>query len=104
LLHPRRPRSSPSFPPRRSSDLLAPFATVIDLYQASLGLPPSRGRASRAEVVHRLHGVLTRVGLPAERARDITSDLERALGGQARSEEHTSELQSLTHLLCRLLL
>src|SRR5258705_1728389 len=25
-------------------------------------------------------------------------------GGQARSEEHTSELQSLRHLVCRLLL
>src|SRR5262245_63154069 len=27
-----------------------------------------------------------------------------ALAGQARSEEHTSELQSLRHLVCRLLL
>src|SRR5438046_5702900 len=28
----------------------------------------------------------------------------RALGGRSRSEEHTSELQSLTNLVCRLLL
>src|SRR5205814_10424796 len=27
-----------------------------------------------------------------------------ALGGEGRSEEHTSELQSLRHLVCRLLL
>src|SRR5258706_1641748 len=30
--------------------------------------------------------------------------LERALEGGNRSEEHTSELQSLTNLVCRLLL
>src|SRR2546422_8312203 len=37
-------------------------------------------------------------GLPANRAR--TSDTSQAL----RSEEHTSELQSRLHLVCRLLL
>src|SRR5437016_7012151 len=36
---------------------------------------------------------------------DTISDILRALGLQAeRSEEHTSELQSLTNLVCRLLL
>ena len=58
---------------------LAPFATVIDLYQAALGLPPSRGRAARAEVVHRLYDVLTRAGLAADHARAIATDLDRAM-------------------------
>src|SRR5687767_15534798 len=31
-------------------------------------------------------------------------DMERRTGGPARSEEHTSELQSLAYLVCRLLL
>src|ERR1035438_2254897 len=31
-------------------------------------------------------------------------DLESHIGGASRSEEHTSELQSLRHLVCRLLL
>src|SRR5258705_11142717 len=30
--------------------------------------------------------------------------LPTSLGGEVRSEEHTSELQSLRHLVCRLLL
>ncbi len=58
---------------------LAPFATVIDLYQAALGLPPARGRGARAEVVHRLHHLLTKIGIPADRARAITTDLDRAM-------------------------
>ena len=58
---------------------LAPFATVIDLYQAALGLPPARGRGARAEVVHRLYHLLTKIGAPADRARAITTDLDRAM-------------------------
>ncbi|HEX2691724.1 MAG TPA: protein kinase [Kofleriaceae bacterium] len=58
---------------------LAPFATVIDLYQAALGLPPARGRGARAEVVHRLYHRMTRAGIPADRARAIAVDLDRAM-------------------------
>src|SRR5437899_4320652 len=35
---------------------------------------------------------------------DVRTDDERAAGENPRSEEHTSELQSLRHLVCRLLL
>src|SRR5438093_10246778 len=37
---------------------------------------------------------------------DLTEQVAQALGGsrEPRSEEHTSELQSLTNLVCRLLL
>src|SRR5262249_2271355 len=38
---------------------LAPFATVIDLYQSALGMPPARGRGARAQLVRRLHQLLT---------------------------------------------
>jgi serine/threonine protein kinase/tetratricopeptide (TPR) repeat protein len=58
---------------------LAPFATVIDLYQAALGLPPTRGRGARAQVVHRLHHQLTGAGIPPDRARAVTTDLDRAM-------------------------
>src|SRR5437899_8893577 len=34
----------------------------------------------------------------------VRRDVRRALGARPRSEEHTSELQSLRHLVCRLLL
>src|SRR5258705_5297340 len=43
----------------------------------------------------------------AQPARDLCFDDDRLLVGSAaskRSEEHTSELQSLRHLVCRLLL
>src|SRR5205814_3639652 len=51
-------------------------------------------------------------GLPAELCRDLGWPLEwkalvshcSGLTRQQRSEEHTSELQSLRHLVCRLLL
>src|SRR5262249_59403183 len=40
----------------------------------------------------------------AELARELSRGGEAFLLGYARSEEHTSELQSLTNLVCRLLL
>jgi tetratricopeptide (TPR) repeat protein/tRNA A-37 threonylcarbamoyl transferase component Bud32 len=58
---------------------LAPFATVIDLYQVALGLPPARGRTARAQVAHRLHHLMTRAGQSDERAREVATDLDRAM-------------------------
>ncbi|MEJ7604301.1 MAG: protein kinase [Kofleriaceae bacterium] len=48
---------------------LAPFALVIDLYQAALGLPPARGRSARAQVVQRLLHLMGKGGVSAPRAR-----------------------------------
>jgi len=58
---------------------LAPFALVIDLYQAALGLPPARGRTARAQVVQRLLHLLAKAGVPDERARAVAMDLDRAM-------------------------
>jgi len=58
---------------------LAPFALVIDLYQAALGLPPTRGRAARQQLVHRLQQLMTGAGGTAERAREVATDLDRAM-------------------------
>src|SRR5207244_11993986 len=76
------PPDPPSFPTRRSSDLFLP------------------GRAAR-----------TPASPPAtrsHRARRCGSPRALAMGGhwrgEIRSEEHTSELQSPDHLVCRLLL
>src|SRR2546425_6024735 len=44
------------------------------------------------------------VGFPWIEIRDEEGALIRRLHGGARSEEHTSELQSLAYLVCRLLL
>ena len=58
---------------------MAPFATVIDLYQVALGLPPARGRGARAELVNRLAHWMTRAGTPTERAREVAMDVDRAM-------------------------
>src|SRR5262245_63417319 len=85
----RAPRHFHSFPTRRSSDLARLIA----------------GSALIAVVPMAIAMFLFAHQMDA-RVRDEAADrLDAALGGmQARSEEHTSELQSLRHLVCRLLL
>src|SRR2546425_5566279 len=65
-------------------------------------LPPSRPGSGRVVQGHRQcdprpMGVLHHVGRPSGRREDSARD-------RGRSEEHTSELQSLAYLVCRLLL
>src|SRR5207253_5233289 len=72
-----------SFPTRRSSDLSARAAVT-----GSVAVPDVRGRARARARARRGRPARARAGRPA-------------LG---RSEEHTSELQSRGHLVCRLLL
>src|SRR5262249_60076552 len=90
------PRPLPPFPPRRSSDLSdirsqgQSFLEPLDY----TSVHPGSVRATRS-ITKRLAG---QTAIP-ELAPDA---LPRAL--RARSEEHTSELQSLTNLVCRLLL
>src|SRR5687768_18244766 len=74
---PRATPSPSSFPPRRSSDLDAAYLTG-----AANNFLMALGRAAGATGVALL---------------DVST-------GRARSEEHTSELQSRLHLVCRLLL
>src|SRR5438045_5581038 len=71
-----------SFPTRRSSDLLF-FSKRVSASQFSV-----RRRRNRARV------------LPEYRRRPSF----QVCRSSSRSEEHTSELQSLRHLVCRLLL
>src|SRR5207244_9841825 len=47
-------------------------------------------------------GKVNRVALPAPT--DLKRELQETTAPQTRSEEHTSELQSPDHLVCRLLL
>src|SRR5690625_6133956 len=81
LSRPGAPRHLHSFPTRRSSDLAAPppcprFSSPGPAGQRGRSRPDGSGA----------HRTGTRPG------------------GAARSEEHTSELQSRGHLVCRLLL
>src|SRR5207253_10883155 len=89
--HYRDPRLLHSFPTRRSSDLDRRAAGRID--QATRSpvraerAPPPSGPAQR-KILRGLSAQLTGAVLP----------------DGSRSEEHTSELQSRGHLVCRLLL
>src|SRR3712207_8083987 len=88
----RRPPRSTLFPTRRSSDLPAELAD--DPRRGAAPADP-RGRAAQG-----------RPGACAHRDQDagvaVRDDGDHA--GVARSEEHTSELQSRQYLVCRLLL
>src|SRR5262249_62158224 len=85
------PRDLPSFPTRRSSDLRSHVWQAADtLHNVTFPHP-------RSGDLYPIAGTWTRWV-----ADSVTIDGARS--GTARSEEHTSELQSLTNLVCRLLL
>src|SRR5207244_11234894 len=86
-----------SFPTRRSSDLVIRFETARAVPGGRVGVDADEDRAA------------LRVGdRDSLRQRDECVVATREHGAQAvrlqRSEEHTSELQSPDHLVCRLLL
>src|SRR5258706_2199415 len=100
----RRPPKSTLFPyttlfrspPRRTSALRGTRS-------AGLSAPPSAEEAEEDRRQHRRGDPVERQSEPRERPRQLV-DLECPGGTQTvRSEEHTSELQSLTNLVCRLL-
>src|SRR2546429_6998345 len=83
----RRPPRSPLFP-----------------YTTLFRSPPSRAQRTRLET---LRGLDLGVVPPPVVGADHHERLDRQLGRpfqDSRSEEHTSELQSRLHLVCRLLL
>src|SRR5207249_12213080 len=93
------PRALPPFPTRRSSDLFRDLQVImVDDGSTDDGAQAARARAAadpRFILVQALNGGPGREGLDQD---------EPGVGGGARSEEHTSELQSRFDLVCRLLL
>src|SRR5205814_10512234 len=82
-----------SFPTRRSSDLTSTFGNRL------MGsLVKERAPKSTVTIANRIAGS----GLRIDQAE--TFSLIADSSSRIRSEEHTSELQSLRHLVCRLLL
>src|SRR5688572_31787558 len=76
-----------SFPTRRSSDLLQPFGLRLKIRRSSLLGPNTLAALAGPAFVH------------------LEPPQKRKLAPRAqRSEEHTSELQSQSNLVCRLLL
>src|SRR2546429_5398718 len=56
------------------------------------------------DLLRRLHRVRNRGGVSVEHTVDYRLEKAVLRNGDVRSEEHTSELQSRLHLVCRLLL
>src|SRR5689334_23981359 len=84
-----------SFPTRRSSDLADEH--VLDWHH----FPEVPDRAHRVRVFLEAYGELPAVDVADTVSRRMHSTRDLMAG---RSEEHTSELQSQFHLVCRLLL
>src|SRR2546422_5853455 len=77
-----------------SSSSVKPLARPARDFSCSLSVPP--GPCGPRNI---------NAGLQASASFEITSTTRRTTGGfPPRSEEHTSELQSRLHLVCRLLL
>src|SRR5438045_3812258 len=97
-------RTRPSFPTRRSSDLTGE-AVVFEI-AAVRAAAVEEGSGGETEGPVEGFGIIDETGIAGSGvAVGLHFDgffLEDKAGG--RSEEHTSELQSLRHLVCRLLL
>src|SRR5205814_9956524 len=93
-----------SFPTRRSSDLVdrrvRSAQTPPSKYESPLKARESDGHFR--QTVHQ-HAIRSRLAFARSRC-SLQRDTEAACAcsGRERSEEHTSELQSLRHLVCRL--
>src|SRR5205085_10041231 len=96
----RPPRHLHSFPTRRSSDLVSIPATQPSLYLDTLKLDaPKKGVAVLRQRVGTAKLAIEAAG--GHLAQNSYAFFRRV---ELRSEEHTSELQSQSNLVCRLLL
>src|SRR5205807_10378400 len=87
---------------RPPTSTLFPYTT---LFRSSLERGTPRSSEARRRAIPRLRARGRRpAGVPRAGSRRAGRSLRRRRGGRARSEEHTSELQSPCNLVCRLLL
>src|SRR5207253_11136592 len=97
----RAPRHLHSFPTRRSSDLGGSYDVAVDsknkvwYTQEGLGILVRFDPQTGQHKPYKIPGVVS--------SRGIAIDAKDTIW-YSRSEEHTSELQSRGHLVCRLLL
>src|SRR5205814_10334594 len=95
-------RALRSFPTRRSSDLFAGLFYLPRLFVYHVATADREGLARFAVMERRLFFIMSLGALLA--VLFGMAMIAAAPHGEQRSEEHTSELQSLRHLVCRLLL
>src|SRR5207244_13642066 len=94
----------PSFPTRRSSDLPTTATTTAPAPKAAKAA--AKAKPARRAIGGTLQTTDLLAALRAFRRGDFSVRLPKGMtgvDGEIRSEEHTSELQSPDHLVCRLL-
>src|SRR5205814_9603263 len=96
-----RHRYLPSFPTRRSSDLLFVLAAALLVAACATQYPPAPREAPLSDYDYVI-GPTDTINIIVWRNPELS--LSVPVRPDGRSEEHTSELQSLRHLVCRLLL
>src|SRR5687768_17942175 len=89
-------------PSRRSSDLRPGVEAGVHL-GAGVGAAIPFGRRRRTSGEREHEGAAEREGSKGHFSSESGEEIGR-VKGRGRSEEHTSELQSRLHLVCRLLL
>src|SRR5687767_15583468 len=92
--------------PRTTRSTLFPYTTLFrSRTHERLFAPDRRGRLAGFRRARQLSGALRAMAARGRRWEGIGRDCLRAQQSRGeRSEEHTSELQSLAYLVCRLLL
>src|SRR5262249_61327821 len=102
-MSPPAPPLPPSFPTRRSSDLtIRVNRTSHELFARPALAHEEHRHLARGNPIDELQELADGGALPHDRVVAVARLLPAAC--VERSEEHTSELQSLTNLVCRLLL
>src|SRR5438552_7767285 len=97
--------------PRPPRSTLSPYTTLFRSFRDAMRLHPLQReprahRVADENVVGRRLDITHRIAAEQARRADVESGIAQKIpiGAAARSEEHTSELQSPDHLVCRLLL
>src|SRR5256886_6213268 len=88
-------------PPRST---LFPYTTLFRSRTESRGTPSWARAAAATSASVSPSGTKNRASTPRPRSSASTTSLHGLRGASRRSEEHTSELQSQSNLVCRLLL
>src|SRR5699024_12698994 len=99
-----RPCLFHSFPTRRSSDLVGLITVVLPMDEPRHDRLRQRRGGGQRMMRPVCNGCRQRLNESKHGRVRIRQQLSLAVGKQARSEEHTSELQSRFDLVCRLLL
>src|SRR5690625_5496070 len=79
-------------------------AEVAQAFESSLHIVSAYGPGERRTLTDGVEKVIIDLRADAERAASETAETLRSQLPDLRSEEHTSELQSRGHIVCRLLL